>query len=67
MNKTAARSVAAVTITLVAIIAGYLGLRTQLGANHEYLSPSSGHFTAREREEAFLTCLKIQADGCYME
>ena len=67
MIKTAARSVVAVVAVTLAIMLGYLGVRAQLGADHESLSPSSGHFTAREREEAFLSCLKMQADGCYME
>jgi hypothetical protein len=67
MNKTAARSVIAVVAVTLAMILGYLEVRGQLGADHESLSPSSGHITAHEREEAFLNCLKMQADGCYME
>jgi hypothetical protein len=67
MNKIAARSVVAVVTVALAVILGCLGVRAQLGADHTSLSPSSGHFTAREREEAFLSCLKMQADGCFME
>jgi hypothetical protein len=67
MNRAPERSIAVVTITIVAIIAGYLGVRAQLGAGHESLVSSSGQFTTREREEAFLSCLKVQAEGCYME
>jgi hypothetical protein len=67
MSKTDARSVVAVLTITLAIILGCLGVRAQLGADHESSSASSGHFTAREREEAFLSCLKMQADGCYME
>jgi len=59
------------TVTLVAIIVGYLGFRAQPGTLRDSLSPSNGQFTsqftAREREEALLTCLKMQGDGCYMD
>jgi hypothetical protein len=67
MNKTVARSVAMGTATIVAIIVGYLGIRGQLWAGHEFSSPASGHYTDREREEALRSCLKMEADGCYME
>jgi hypothetical protein len=67
MNKTVARSVAMGTATIVAIIVGYLGIRTQHGPVHEFSSPPQGHYTDREREEAVRSCLKMQADGCYME
>jgi hypothetical protein len=67
MNKTAVRSVAIGTVTIVTIIVGYLGFRAQLDTPHESLRPTNGQFTAREREEALLVCLKMQADGCYTE
>ncbi len=67
MNKTAVGSVAVVAVTIVAIIVGYLGLRAQPGALPQSSSAPSGQFTARERAEALLACVKMQADGCYME
>jgi hypothetical protein len=67
MSKTAVRSVAVSTCTIVTIIVGYMGFRAHLGTLHEPLSPSNGQFSAREREEAFLACLKMQGDGCYMD
>jgi hypothetical protein len=67
MNKTAVRSVAIGTVTIVTIIVGYLGSRDQLNTARESLNPSNGQFTAHEREQALLVCLKTQADGCYTE
>jgi hypothetical protein len=67
MNSSAERSVAVAAVTIVAIIVGFLAVRAQAGSAHESVGPSNEHFTAREREEAFLSCLKTQADGCYIE
>ena len=61
------RSLAVGTITLIAIVVGYLGVRAQFGASQQSSSAFSERFTARERQEAFQSCLKMQADGCYME
>lgn len=65
MNKPVARSVATGTATIVAIIVGYLGMPVQLWAGHEFSSPSSGHYTDRERQQALRSCLKMQADWRY--
>jgi hypothetical protein len=67
MNKTAVRSVALGTLTIVTIIVGYLGFRNQLYTPRGSPSPTGAQSTAREREEALRVCFKLQADGCYTD
>jgi hypothetical protein len=67
MNKTAVRSVTVGTLTIVTLIIGYLGIRTQLDTARASSHPASAQATAREREEALRVCFKMQADGCYTD
>lgn len=61
------RPLAVGTVTLIAILVGYLGVRAQIAATQQPSNSFNGRFSAHEREEAVLSCLKMQADGCYME
>jgi hypothetical protein len=66
-SRLLARSLAVGALTLFAIIVGYLGVRAELATAQEPATPVHARFTDSDREAAFLSCLRMQADGCYME